>query len=115
MIGLFLVSMSLGLSNFAAAIGIGLSGVSARTRFKTGLAFGFFEAAMPIVGLLIGRTVAGGLGETGHGIGALLLVGTGAYVIWKGRHENGDARDSTKRAELGFRHLLVAGFALSFS
>jgi len=34
--GLLLVSFSLGLSNFAAAIGIGLSGVDAQTRLKTG-------------------------------------------------------------------------------
>ncbi len=34
--GLLLVSVSLGLSNFAAAIGIGLSGVDAQTRLKTG-------------------------------------------------------------------------------
>jgi hypothetical protein len=31
LLGLLLVSVSLGLSNFAAAIGIGLSGVSAQT------------------------------------------------------------------------------------
>jgi putative Mn2+ efflux pump MntP len=69
-VGLLLVSLSLGLSNFAAAIGIGLSGVDARTRFQTGLAFGFFEALMPVLGLAIGRTVAAPLGTIGHEIGA---------------------------------------------
>jgi len=53
---LILVSLSLGLSKFAAAIGIGLSGVDARTRIKTGLAYGFFEAMMPILGLLLGQS-----------------------------------------------------------
>jgi putative Mn2+ efflux pump MntP len=74
---LFLVSLSLGLSNFAAAIGIGLSGVDAKTRLKVGLAFGFFEALMPILGLLIGQTFAGRLGQIGHYVGAALLILTG--------------------------------------
>jgi putative Mn2+ efflux pump MntP len=113
MIGLLLVSLSLGLSNFAAAIGIGVGGVSTRTRFTTGLTFGIFEATMPILGLLIGRTVAGRLGETGHIVGAFLLVVTGAGVIWKGRHPTGDARDGAKTEPLGLGRLLVTGFALS--
>src|SRR5258708_33336889 len=40
---LLLVSFSLGLSNFAAAIGIGMGGVDAKTRWKMALIFGFFE------------------------------------------------------------------------
>ena len=54
-----LVALSLGLSNFAASIGIGISGVDARTRWRVGLVFGLFEAGMPIVGLLLGRGLAG--------------------------------------------------------
>jgi putative Mn2+ efflux pump MntP len=69
MIGLLLASRSLGLSNCGAAIGIGVCGVSAHTRFTTSLAFGFFEVAMPILGLLIGRAATSGVGETGHVIG----------------------------------------------
>jgi putative Mn2+ efflux pump MntP len=113
MIGLLLVSLSLGLSNFAAATGIGTGGVSARTRFTTGLAFGFFEAAMPILGLLIGRTVAERLGETGQIIGAILLVVTGVYVIWEAPRSTGDTRDGAKPEQLGLGYLLVTGFALS--
>jgi putative Mn2+ efflux pump MntP len=78
MVALLLVSLSLGLSNFAAAIGIGLSGVSTRTRLRTGLAFGLCEAGMPILGLVLGRTLATRLGETGHLAGGFLLVATGA-------------------------------------
>ena len=65
---------ALGLSNFAAAIGIGMGGVDAKIRLKTGLIFGFFEALMPIVGLLIGEGLAGLIGEIGHYVGAGLLV-----------------------------------------
>jgi len=34
LLGLLLVSVSVGLSNFAGAIGIGLSGIDARTRAR---------------------------------------------------------------------------------
>ena len=59
MLALLLVAVSLGLSNFAASIGIGVSGVDARTRLRVGVIFGVFESAMPILGLLAGRSLAG--------------------------------------------------------
>ena len=49
-VALLLVAMSLGLSNFAAAVGIGVTGTGARTRLRVGLIFGFFETAMPVLG-----------------------------------------------------------------
>jgi len=57
--GLTWVGASLGLSNFAAAIGIGLRGTDRRTRIRTAIAFGLFEAAMPLVGLFMGEQLAG--------------------------------------------------------
>lgn len=54
--GLILVSVSLGLSNFAAAIGIGISGSDRRTRIKTAIAFGLFEAVMPLSDCLLENT-----------------------------------------------------------
>ena len=56
------------------AVGIGVSGVDTRTRLKMGVAFGCFEAAMPILGLLAGRSVAGHLGSVGRYAGAALLM-----------------------------------------
>jgi manganese efflux pump family protein len=53
MLALLLVALSLGLSNFAASVGIGVSGVEARTRLRVGIIFGIFETAMPILGLLV--------------------------------------------------------------
>jgi putative manganese efflux pump len=96
LIGLFFVSVSLGLSNFAASIGIGLSGVDAKTRLQTGLVFGFFEAAMPIVGLLIGQRFAGALGMVGHYLGAGLLMLTGLYAIFQAYREQHQHKPSEK-------------------
>ncbi len=63
LVSLLLVSVSVGLSNFAGAIGIGLSGINARTRIRVGIAFGFFEALMPLIGLVLGEAVAGYIGH----------------------------------------------------
>jgi len=105
-----LVGVSVGLGNFAAAIGIGLSGVDARTRVRTALVFGFFEASMPILGLLLGQWLAQSMGHAGRYLGATLLVLTGAYGIWQARkaHEG----PGIQRPSMRLRHLLVTGFAL---
>lgn len=69
MLALALVALSLGLSNFAAAIGIGVAGVDARTRVRVGVVFGIFEAGMPILGLALGRSLASTLGHATHWVG----------------------------------------------
>jgi len=85
LLSLLLVSLSVGLSNFAGAIGIGLSGIDTKTRIRVGLAFGFFEAVMPLIGLLIGQAAAGYIGHnlTKYVAGGILFL-TGAYTIWQG-------------------------------
>ena len=66
-LALLLVAASVGMSNFAAAIAIGVSGVDARTRLRVGLVFGAFETGMPVLGLIIGEQVA----ATARACGAL--------------------------------------------
>jgi putative Mn2+ efflux pump MntP len=85
MLGLLVVSLSVGLSNFAGAIGIGLSGINAQTRIRVGLAFGFFEALMPLLGLLLGKAASGYIGAhvAAYVAGAILIL-TGVYTIWQG-------------------------------
>jgi hypothetical protein len=40
-----------------------VAGVHARTRLRVGLIFGIFEAGMPILGLLLGQSLAHALGS----------------------------------------------------
>ena len=111
---LLLVSLSLGLNNFAASIGIGVSGIDAKTRVRTALVFGLFEAFMPLVGLLIGQGLAGFIGQIGHDVSAGLLVLTGVYILWQARKGNRDA--DTKAEEnhpFHFGRLALTGFVLS--
>ena len=118
MLALLLVAASVGASNFAASVAIGVAGVSARIRLRVGLVFGLFEAGMPLVGLALGAQAASTLGAAGRWLGAALLVGVGLYGLF------GPARDesglitaaSGRRLVLGGLILsldnLVVGFAL---
>jgi putative Mn2+ efflux pump MntP len=115
MTGLLLASLSVGLSNFAAAIGIGMSGVDRRTRLRVGAAFGLFESVMPVIGIVLGHSLSGAVGHTGRYAGGALLVATGIYGVVQGRREpKGDAA-AGKGPAPGLRttQLLVTAFALS--
>jgi manganese efflux pump family protein len=110
-----LVALSLGLSNFAASVGIGVAGVSARTRLRVGVIFGLFETGMPILGLLLGHSLAGTLGHAAHWIGAALLIAMGAYALIQAVRSRSDG-DTEDQAAPGSQHtarLLVTGLALS--
>jgi putative Mn2+ efflux pump MntP len=113
-LAVLLVALSLGLSNFAAAVGIGVGGVSGRTRLRVGVIFGLFEGGMPILGLLLGHSLAGALGHAARWIGAGLLIATGVYALMqaiRGGHSGdpGAVADGSQRTG----RLLVTGLALS--
>jgi putative Mn2+ efflux pump MntP len=80
-LALLVVAVSVGLSNFAASIGLGAGGANARTRLHVALVFGLFEGGMPALGLLLGRSLAGTLGQAAHWAGAGLLIATGGYAL----------------------------------
>ena len=114
LLGLLLVSISVGLSNFAGAIGIGLSGISARTRLRVGIAFGLFEALMPIAGLLLGQAVAGYLGHIAKYVGSGILILVGAYTIWQGRRVTSEEPQPQPQAtEIRTNRLIITALALS--
>ena len=129
MLALLLVAVSLGLSNFAGAVGIGVSGVDARTRLRVGVVFGLFETGMPIVGLLLGHSLAGTLGHAAHWIGAALLIAVGGYALIQAvrdrsadhhsaDHHSADDHSDDRWPEAagagqGTGRLLVTGLALS--
>ena len=111
MVALVLVAVSLGLSNFAASVGIGVAGIDARTRLRVGVTFGLFETGMPIVGLLLGHSLATALGRPAHWIGAGLLIATGLYALAAAARGARAADDQAAR--LGPGRMLLTGLALS--
>jgi putative Mn2+ efflux pump MntP len=102
--------MSVGLDNFAAATALGVSGVDRRLRLHIAVIFGIFEGGMPVAGLLIGRSLAHGLGSTAKPVAGALLGVVGAYAIVTeliGDH------DDAKKPDLGLRSLVLIGAVLS--
>jgi len=91
-IALLLAAVAVGLSNLAAAIGIGVTGVTARIRVYVGVVFGAFEAGMPVIGLLIGQRFAADLGQAVRWPGAILLMLAGAQSLVR------SLRDSRRNA-----------------
>jgi putative Mn2+ efflux pump MntP len=119
-LALLLVALSLGLSNFAASVAVGISGVDRGLRLRIALAFGAFEAGMPIIGLLIGSQVAHALGSHAELIAGSLLVATGAYTVVQASRASESAASMTDvrsgrlllmAASLSIDNLIV-GFAL---
>lgn len=112
MLALLLVAVSLGLSNFAASVGIGVSGIDGHTRLRVGVIFGLFETGVPILGLLLGRSLASALGHAAHWSGGALLIATGVSAVVQARRSQSG---KTPAAPPGQRtgRLLVTGAALS--
>jgi len=108
-LALFVVAASLGMSNLAASIAIGVSGTDASMRLRVGLVFGVFEAGMPVAGLLIGEQVAASLGHAARWVGAGLLIAVGIYSLASAARTG----EGPRGRPLGIIHLLVTGLALS--
>jgi manganese efflux pump family protein len=116
-LALVLSALAVGLDNFAAAIGIGIAGVDARTRLRVTVIFGLFEAAMPLLGLLVGHSSARSLGQATRYIGGGLLAAAGLWsLVQAHRPDSADLpepHDALRKTGQGAGALLVAGFALS--
>jgi putative Mn2+ efflux pump MntP len=122
-LALLLVAASVGMSNFGAAIAIGVSGVDARTRLRVGLIFGVFESGMPVLGLIIGEQVAGPLGHAARWLGAGLLIAVGGYALIaaaragraarRSADHQDDAADKPAVGLAGTGRLVLSGLALS--
>jgi manganese efflux pump family protein len=106
--GLLVAAVGLGASNAAVAIGIGLSGVDARTRLRVAVVFGAFEAGMPLVGLALGQRAASAVGGPAQQVGGALLVLLGLWEMLARGHDV----TSTVRAP-GLGRLAATGFVLS--
>ena len=113
-----LLAVAVGLSNFAAAIGIGVSGVSRRTRVRVAVVFGVFEAGMPVAGLVLGHSLAAGLGQAARWLGAAALIIVGAAGLrqaWRSRRREPGLRSGVGEGARSWRtgRVLVSGLALS--
>jgi len=93
-LALLLLAAALGLSNLAAAIGIGVGGVDGGTRVRIAVVFGLFEAGMPVLGLVLGHGLAASLGQAARWLGGGVLIAFGAWgLVHAWRAPDGGAPD----------------------
>ena len=114
MIALLLVAAAVGLGNFGASIGIGVSGVGGGTRIRVAVVFGTFEAGMPVLGLALGHSLASGLGQVAHWLGAVLLIAIGAGSLvyaWRSRGRASSPGREVRQWRTG--RVVLSGLALS--
>jgi len=82
-IELFLLAIGLSMDAFAVAVSIGLSSAKARVKkaLIVGLYFGFFQAAMPLIGYLAASRFAGHITAFSHWVAFALLAILGGKMI----------------------------------
>ena len=78
--------LSLGLDTLAVAVSLGISGLERRDRIRFGLSFAVAEGIMPLVGFLLGETLARVVSSIAGSIAAVLLLCIGLYITWEGLH-----------------------------
>ena len=113
MLALLLLAVALGLSNFAAAIGIGVSGVHGRDRVRIAVVFGVFEAGMPVLGVALGQGVAAGLGPAARWLGGAVLIAIGVTGLILARRGRDAARVPRGGPSWRTGRVVASGLALS--
>lgn len=109
-LALLLVAISVGLDNFGAATAIGVSGVDGKLRLRVAIIFGIFEAAMPVIGIFVGHSVARELGSYANPVAGSVLGLAGVYAVLTDLMGDKALPNGT---ELGIRRLVLLGAALS--
>jgi manganese efflux pump family protein len=98
------VALGLAMDAFAVAVSVGLAlqHVTGRQAFRLSFHFGLFQALMPVLGWLAGRTIAGLIGAFDHWLALGLLAFIGGKMILDGVHGQGEAPkgDPTRRWSL---------------
>lgn len=95
------IALGLAMDAFAVAIGAGLQlvDVSPRQTFRLAWHFGLFQALMPVLGWLAGRTLVEYIEPVDHWIAFGLLTFIGGKMVYEAfqeKDEEADACDPTK-------------------
>ena len=113
---LFLAAVGLAMDAFAVAICKGLSVKKARIKHMTvtGLYFGVFQAAMPLIGYLIGKQFKHYVETFDHWIAFVLLALIGANMIREALSKDDEEECcNDKNASFGFKAMLPMAIATS--
>jgi len=99
------IAIGLAMDAFAVSIGVGLTlqQVSPRQTFRLSYHFGLFQALMPIIGWVAGRSLVEWIAPVDHWIAFGLLAAIGGKMIYEAltaRGQESVRKDPTKGASL---------------
>ncbi len=113
---LVLLAIGLSMDAFAVSITIGLTmkKVTIKKCLIVGLYFGVFQAAMPLIGYLLGTTFASFITAIDHWIALILLAFIGGKMIWEAlKKDDEDEQCPKEEASLGLAKMLPLAVATS--
>ncbi|WP_174520811.1 manganese efflux pump MntP [Alicyclobacillus acidiphilus] len=96
----------MGANNALTSVALGTSQLTRGQQFRTAIIFAVFEAIMPIIGMVIGESVAGGIGQKAKYIGIAVLVIMALYSLL--RKDNGEDEASRAARAQGAKILFLA-------
>jgi manganese efflux pump family protein len=104
--------LPLGLDSFAVAAAIGASQVTTmRQRLRISLIFVIFEGGMPMIGLVLGKVLARGIGQIADYLAGGAVIAIGAWMLL-----GGDKDEDEKASRLTTsRGLALIGLGISIS
>ena len=104
--------LPLGLDTFGVAVALGIAGLPARARTRIALLFAGFEAAMPLIGVVLGAPLGHAIGSAADYVAAALLVALGAYMLLASDTDDGERLLSMTRRGLYGALALGVGISL---
>ena len=112
MLKLLAFVLPLGLDSFAVAAAIGASQVTTmRQRLRISLIFVIFEGGMPMIGLVLGKALARGIGQIADYLAGGAVIAIGAWMLL-----GGDKDEDEKASRLTTsRGLALIGLGISIS
>ncbi|MBU9735959.1 manganese efflux pump MntP family protein [Diplocloster agilis] len=114
---LFILAVGLSMDAFAVAVckGLSMKKITFRKAALVGFYFGFFQAAMPAIGYLLGVNFQKQISSIDHWIAFLLLGAIGVNMILEARKGDGcdECGCDTADADLSFRTMLILALATS--
>ena len=84
-LSVILIALGLSADCFAVSLGIGASGRAGSWKhiLRVGVAFGVFQAVMPLLGWVVGQTVLQLIAGYDHWVAFALLLFVGGRMIWE--------------------------------
>jgi putative Mn2+ efflux pump MntP len=105
--------LPLGLDSFAVAAAIGATQVmTARLRLRITAVFVIFEGGMPLIGLGLGRALAGGIGRAADYLAAAAVIAIGAWMLVAGGGDDEEEKAGRLASSRGLA-LIALGASIS--